>query len=486
LQLSNDGSRAQVKRRAYERPALRPLDRQSWRRLMMVTALSDVVALGTALFFATGTRFGRATINSNNAYGRGVWMWLILWWASLVIAGMYERNRIENRVEELRATFNGVSLGAALAIAGAFFVHFQVSRIWVGMAWALGLVFVILGRAAIRFVVGRLRTRGRLRRRAIVVGADAAGRDLAQAAAKATWEGVDIVGFVAVDDVSARGEDVIGTLSDLREIVVGSFATEVLVGPTATGEGKLSEIVGALDGLTVELRVAPGLEGFFASRLQLHPLGDRALVGVERVELKPAAKLFKRVFDLALGIPLTLLFLPLILLTAIAIRIDSKGWPFFRQTRVGLGGRHFKMIKLRSMVANAEALVTELETQNEVEAVLFKMKRDPRITRVGRVIRATSIDELPQLFNVLLGNMSLVGPRPLPLRDVIPEGSPLQRRILVKPGMTGMWQVNGRHELSYEDFVKQDLLYVQNWSVALDMLILARTIPAILNQRGSY
>lgn len=468
-------------RRHYTPPAIRPLDRSRWRRLVAVHALVDLFALSAALVLATGTRFGRGTVKTNTAYGRGLWMWLLVWWGAMVLSGLYERHKTDNVVEEIRNTVNGVTLGAVAAIAGAFFVHFNVSRLWVTIAWGLGLAFVIAGRLVMRVVVRKLRTKGHLRRRAVVVGTDAAGSQLATAAERARWEGVDIVGFVG-----DGGDDVLGQLKDLREIVVGTQATEVLVASTVAGNGQLAEIVGQLDGLPVELRVAPGLDGFLPSRLKVHPLGDRALVSVERVELRAASRVVKRVFDLALGIPLLIVALPVIAALGVAIRIDSRGPVFFRQTRVGRGGKEFKVWKLRSMVVDAEEKLRELKKTNEADGLLFKMKRDPRVTRVGAFIRKVSLDELPQLFNVVAGQMSLVGPRPPLPEEVANYDSSLVRRLLVKPGMTGLWQVSGRHELTFDEYVWYDMLYVQNWSIALDLFIIAKTIPAMFSGEGSY
>lgn len=478
-------TRAQTARKTYERPSLRPLDRGRWRQLVAVTALVDTFALGTALSVATATRFGGDALKAQGPYGRKLWVWLILWWCSLAVAGLYERQRTDDRVEELRNVVNGISLGAAVAIAGAFFAGFELSRAWAALVWALGLVFVLFGRTCLRAVVQWMRRRGRLRRRAIIVGADESAHTLAAAVARAPWEGVDVVGFVSTDFNPADGPT-LGSIDDLRDIVIGAKATEVLVSSGAAARGRFSEIVAALDGLPVELRIAPGLDGFLASRLAVHPLGDQALVAVERVELRASAKAFKRSVDLLVGIPATLIALPLIACCAAAIRLDSNGPVFFRQPRVGVDGRRFKIWKLRTMIAGAEAALRDLDARNDAPGLLFKLRADPRVTRVGRFLRKTSLDELPQLFNVLSGAMSLVGPRPPLVTEVERYDDPLRRRLLVKPGITGLWQVSGRAEASFDEYVRYDLLYVQNWSVALDLFILLRTIPAVLTSKGAY
>jgi exopolysaccharide biosynthesis polyprenyl glycosylphosphotransferase len=474
-------------RRRYERPRLRPLDRARWRSLMMITAFVDMFALGTALYVATATRFGRAAIKSQGAYGQYLWMWLILWMICLAAVGLYERHRTDNRIEEMRHVVHGVTLGAAVAIAGSFFVKFELSRIWAILSWALGLFAVIAGRTVIRFGVRMLRRRGRLRRRAIIVGSGDEARSLASAVEKATWEGVDVIGFVASNIADAVRDGESATIENLRDMVLATEATEVLVAAGAVGEGHFAKIVSALDGLPVELRVAPGVEGYLPSRVAVHPLGDRPLLAVERAELRPAARIFKRTLDLALGLPLLILAAPVITLCAIAVRFDSKGSAFFKQRRVGVDGKAFNVIKLRSMVADAETRRMDIEHANEADGgLLFKMRDDPRVTRVGAFLRRTSLDELPQFFNVLKGDMSLVGPRPPLPSEVEQYDDPLRRRLLVKPGITGLWQVSGRHELSFEDYIRYDLLYVQSWSIALDIFILLKTIPAVLLRRGAY
>lgn len=471
--------------RRYQRPGLRPLDRSRWRKLVAVTALVDLLALSSAITLATATRFGGQAIGSQPVYGRMIWAWLILWWLCLCSVGLYERHRIDNRVEELKYIVHGVSLGAAVAITGSFFVRFELSRAWALSVWSLGLVTVIAGRVILRAVVRALRKRGHLRRRAVIIGSGPQALALARAVEDATWEGVDVLGFVSAHP-NERGRHILGSLESLRTIVVTSEATEVLVAPNATGPATFEMVIAALDGLEVELRIAPGVEGFLPSRLTVHPLGDRPLLSLERAELRPSAKFFKRALDVVFGVPLLIIATPIIALCAIALRIDSKGPIFFRQTRVGVNERAFTVFKLRTMVADAEQQLHTIIDLNEADGVLFKIHDDPRVTRVGTFLRRTSLDELPQLLNVLKGDMSLVGPRP-PLPDEVARyENPLRRRMLVKPGITGLWQVSGRNQLTFEDYVRYDMLYVQNWSVALDLFILARTIPAVLLRRGAY
>lgn len=482
-----DGGRSAKIQRPYERPALRPLNRTRRRALLAITALVDLSMLGLALGVATVTRFGGDTSAIQSPYGWWIPAWLSMWWLGLLVAGLYDRQKIKAPAEELRRLFYGVTLGAAIAIILAFSIQFPLSRGWLLFSWAFTLLLVTIGRRAIRKVVHSLRRRGRLRRRAVIVGADESGRALAEDIDRATWEGLDLVGFITVNG-SDDGHDrfrILGPTHRLREVAVEERISDVLVAPTVAANGHLGEVVSALDGVPVDLSVAPGLQGFLTSRLVVQPLADRPLVSIERPELNTSARLMKRVLDLVLGSILCVLALPIVGACALAIRLDSSGPVFFRQPRVGLRGRPFKIWKLRTMQVDAEELQIHLRERNEADGLLFKIQQDPRITRVGRILRRFSLDELPQLFNVMAGQMSMVGPRPPLPEEVRRYSDHLGRRLLVKPGITGLWQVSGRSDLSFDDYVRYDLLYVQNWSVALDLYIIAKTVPAVLSGRGA-
>jgi exopolysaccharide biosynthesis polyprenyl glycosylphosphotransferase len=210
------------------------------------------------------------------------------------------------------------------------------------------------------------------------------------------------------------------------------------------------------------------------------------LTHVEAPEFRGGRKVVKYTVDRAMALFAVLLAAPLLLLIAIAVKLDSRGPVFFRQTRVGQGGKEFGVYKFRSMVVDADAMLAKLAAQNETDGLMFKMRRDPRVTRVGRFLRKWSLDELPQLFNVLLGHMSLVGPRPPLPREVAQYSNDVARRLLVKPGMTGLWQVSGRSDLSWEDGIRLDLYYVENWSLTADLTILWKTFGAVVKGRGAY
>ncbi len=235
-----------------------------------------------------------------------------------------------------------------------------------------------------------------------------------------------------------------------------------------------------------QLFVAAGLQDVDTPRTRLHQSGDLSLLHVRHAELDGIRRVVKELADRVLAALALVLVSPLLLTLALAVRLDSRGPAFFRQVRVGKNGDTFTMFKLRTMTRDAEARLVAVASLNESDGVLFKVRRDPRVTRLGRLLRRTSLDELPQLLNVVLGQMSLVGPRP-PLEDeVAAYVGDTHRRLAVKPGITGLWQVSGRSDLSWEESVRLDLRYVDNWSMTLDLLILGRTARAVLSRRGAY
>jgi exopolysaccharide biosynthesis polyprenyl glycosylphosphotransferase len=474
-------------RHAYERPAIHPIHRQRWRVLILVMAVLDLLAITGALAVALFLSPASSGTGAPALSGRQL-AWVLAWWLGLAAVGLYDVRRIENVFEELRRILSGVSLGAAIAIIASYSLQIAPTRGWMVLGWIAALVFVSVERRVIRKSIHALRRRGRLRRRGLIVGADCSAIALADEVLAAPWEGLDVIGFVAAGRTVEKDlpAPLVGNAGDLRELAVALSVSDVLVAPGVAGTGDLHRIISALDGVPVELRVAPGLDGFLTSRLSVQPLGNHALLAIERNELRPLARVAKRGVDLVLGGVLLLLSAPLIGLGALAVRLDSAGPAFFSQPRVGLRGRRFRIWKLRTMREDAEDLRAVLADLNEAGHVLFKISDDPRVTRIGRFLRRTSLDELPQLANVVLGHMSLVGPRPPLPSEVERYDETIGRRLLVRPGMTGLWQVAGRNMLSFEDYVRYDVLYVQNWSLTLDLYILAKTIPAVVSGRGAY
>ena len=326
-----------------------------------------------------------------------------------------------------------------------------------------------------------------VRRRAIVVGEgehlDHLLRALGSARAGIEY---DFVGVVGAESGPDRELPQLGRLEDLAAVLERHPADELIVTESEYSDRQLLDIVEYAHRSGVKVRIAPKTTELLVQRGEYVP-GQ----GVPLFELRPPAFAgadwaVKRVFDLLVSGLLLVVGLPLWVTIAAAIKLTSRGPVFYRDSRIGLGERTFGMIKFRTMVAGAAELQAELERENEAEGALFKIRDDPRVTPVGKLLRRFSIDELPNMLNVLRGQMSLVGPRPLPLRDHALLEDWHRKRSNVLPGMTGLWQISGRSDLSFDDLVRLDFYYLENWSIWLDISILAKTLPAVMASRGAY
>jgi exopolysaccharide biosynthesis polyprenyl glycosylphosphotransferase len=267
---------------------------------------------------------------------------------------------------------------------------------------------------------------------------------------------------------------------------VGADTVAVATGPGMSPE-VLRQLSWELEGTGIELVVAPGLLDVAGPRISVRPVAGLPLLHVEEPELSGPRQVLKATVEWLFATVAFIVILPILALLALIIRLDSPGAPLFRQTRVGRHGRDFTVYKLRTMHADAESLLESLRDQNEAaDGLLFKIREDPRVTRVGKVLRRWSLDELPQLWNVVRGDMALVGPRPPLPGEVSQYGPEVARRLLVRPGITGLWQVSGRSNLSWDDSVRLDLYYVENWSLALDAMIVWKTFFAVFRRDGAY
>jgi exopolysaccharide biosynthesis polyprenyl glycosylphosphotransferase len=277
---------------------------------------------------------------------------------------------------------------------------------------------------------------------------------------------------------------VLGAVTDTVPAAVAAGAVGAIIATTAVGPAMSNRLTRELTEAGLHVELSSSLCDISAERLFVRPLGRFPVVYVEPVKRDGWQMSAKRMFDLVLSAGLGIALAPVLVFAALAIKLDSRGPVHFRQRRVGKDGRCFDVLKFRTMVSNAEDLIEGLLHQNQADGPLFKLRRDPRITRVGRVLRALSIDELPQLWNVLQGEMSLVGPRPALPSEVPLWSEALHGRLAVKPGMTGMWQVSGsRRWHSFDEYARLDLYYVDNWSIWTDLAILAKTVPAVLFNR---
>ncbi len=414
---------------------------------------------------------------------------LPIWLAAFSRHRLYSARYLVRRPEELRRVGRATLLGIFGMAAVGFTLQAPASRAWLGFTTVIALVTISVEREAARRLFGRLRRGGSLLRPVVIVGVNHEARELAALMGTDPDLGYRLAGFVTnlpADRVDPTVADqVLGTVTDVRSVIAEVGAVGVIVAATATTLDVSNRLVRDLTNAGVHVELSSALRDVAASRLTVRPFGRFPVIYVEPVRRTGWRTVAKRTFDLvfaAVGLVAAALLMAVV---ALAVRLDSRGPVLFRQTRVGRDGAAFEVLKFRTMVDNAEELIIDLRDKNEAEGPLFKIAQDPRVTSVGRLLRRTSIDELPQLWNVIRGEMSLVGPRPALPSEVEAWHPELHERLRVKPGMTGMWQVNGRSTTSWDDYVRLDLYYVDNWSLSTDLAILAKTVPAVFTSRGA-
>jgi len=352
------------------------------------------------------------------------------------------------------------------------------------------LVFAILYIASVRtayeWLTGVLLRAAGYQRRAVLVGRGKHIGDVAKALGDAQHYPIEVVGFLAPTPLPAIGVEPLGSLADLEDVLSHARIDEVIIADPDFPQDDAVELVDQCHRRGVRVRLAPSTMEILIHRAEFVPgqsvplfeLGPPVFEGVDFA--------LKRTFDIIGATLLLVLLSPLLLVISLAVRLSSRGPILFRSMRHGIGLRPFACLKFRTMHTNAEESQSELEELNEASGALFKIREDPRLTSVGRLLRRFSLDELPQLVNVLRGEMSLVGPRPLPERDYAMLEDWHRKRYLVLPGITGLWQVSGRSELDFDELVHLDFIYLESWSLALDLTILLKTIPAVFSRRGAY
>ena len=404
---------------------------------------------------------------------------------------VYETRRGRPWLDEVYAIVNGTTNGAILIIAFFFLTGSPFYSRLIFIYAVVAVVLVLgLGRAARNALLNLLRKRGIGVDRVLVVGAGDAGRTLMQNIVAQPELGYQIVGYVDDDLKKATGAvgrfSGLGTVDELPAILARGNVNEVIVTLPWMYHRKILRIIAECAHSDVRARIVPDMFQMSMSRVGMDNLNGLPLLSMQQPTLSTSGRAVKRALDV-LGAALVLLLTsPFLALAALGIRLDSPGPILFRQERVGKGESRFMVYKFRTMYQDAEEQLERLRGHNEATGPLFKMKRDPRITRVGRILRRTSIDELPQMYNVLMGDMSLVGPRPPLPREVAQYQEWHRRRLTVAPGITGLWQVSGRSDLTFDEMVLLDLYYIENWSLFMDLKVLLRTIPQVLFGRGAY
>ena len=458
--------------------------------------ISDVLLVLAALFLATQARiylpFGKAVLDSGLQLPAVVYaISPVIWVVTFVVVGVYDPKRTARLIHELQ-TIIPAALFAWLVLIGALYLTFRtVSRLEMVYFLVFALGLILTHRIAVRGYFRLTGGRSYDARRVLIVGTGEIARDMYQAVQSYAWAGLYVTGFVDEGDgqpvdESALKAPVLGTIDDVAKIIEDYSISEVLIALPSQKQLDVKKLVYDLQWLPINIRVVPDYFELAYLHVQVEDFGGMPLLSLKEPTLTPFQRIAKRIFDLVFTLLLMVVALPLMAAIAIAIKLDSPGAVIFRQPRVGEGGKLFTIYKFRTMTADAEQRQDEVVTYDEQGNVIHKRQDDPRVTRVGRWLRRTSLDELPQLFNILRGEMSLVGPRP-EMPWLVDKYEKWQRkRFEVPQGLTGWWQISGRSDKPMHLHTEEDLFYIRNYSLWLDIQILWRTIGAVLTRRGAF
>ncbi|WP_027345891.1 sugar transferase [Hamadaea tsunoensis] len=422
-----------------------------------------------------------------------------VWLVILRVSRGYDERVLGYGTDEYRRV-----AGASLRLAGAvailgYIVNVGVSRGFLAITFVCGTAGLVIARWIARKTLHRARIQGRgWSHRLLVVGDAAHVLELVRQLKREPYAGYRVVGAcipealvvprsVGLPPQQLGDVPVVGSFRTIVESATSVWADTIAVtGAAELTASRLRRLGWQLEGSGIDLVVAPALTDVAGPRIHTRPVAGLPLIHVEQPDFKGGAKIVKNVLERIVAFFAVTFTLPLFLLIALLIKLDSRGPVFFKQKRVGQHGHEFGVLKFRTMVVGADRMVAQLASQNESSGLLFKMRKDPRVTRMGRILRKYSLDELPQFINVLRGEMALVGPRPPLPSEVARYDGDVARRLLVRPGITGLWQVSGRSDLSWEDGIRLDLYYVENWSLTSDLAILWKTFGAVMGSRGAY
>lgn len=416
-------------------------------------------------------------------------------WATVFASfHLYDLSRLAP-VEEFRRVLAAVGVGVAIVGLGfkaissvVFDQRAAVSLDWVIWTYVVSLVLVVSLRRAWHKYMWRLRKKDVLAYRTVIIGANEEAARITDVL-RSSRHGFRPLGLISTrpGEGAFDGLPILGTVDDLASLIPAAGIECAFIASSAVDPDSMKTVMSQLRRHEVDVRVSANLSEILASRLTVQPIGDLLSMSLRPARLSGRQAILKRVFDIVVSSLILLVTSPFLVLAVLAIRLTSKGPVIYRQPRIGRNGQIFTMYKLRTMVHGADLLVNDLRDQSQDKGPLFKIHDDPRITRVGRRLRKWSIDEIPQLFNVLKGDMSLVGPRPMPAVFGPEEYEDWHRaRWEALPGVTGLWQVSGRSRLTFDECVRLDLFYIENWSITYDAFILLKTIPAVLFRKGAF
>ncbi|MFF2508261.1 sugar transferase [Streptomyces sp. NPDC058067] len=480
-------ARGRLANEAVSRPA------SDWeQRYRRAVITSDTVATAFVVA-AIGEFFGaRDAANWHEKWGILAFGTELLVLGALAVSRSWAPAVLGQGAEEFRRLGRSLFTATVVLALGGIALTSRNIKLWIFVAIPAIALVTMTARYLLRLSLHRRRKDGRCLRPVLAAGSPATVRDLITRTRKFPHLGWRVDGVCTADGRGLDGDrldgvPVVGRLTDVAKYVEhdGYRVVAVTPDPHWTPDG-LQRLAWNLEGSDAEMVVAPVLMEVAGPRLHVDAVLGIPLLRVSMPTFTGGRRAIKAVVDRMGAAVLLMLFAPLMVFVGLLVVMDSRGGAFYRQRRVGKGGREFTILKFRTMVAGAHGARAELADRNEGAGLLFKLRRDPRVTRVGAVLRRYSIDELPQLFNVLTGSMSLVGPRPPLPEESAAYGPDIRRRLLVKPGLTGLWQISGRSDLPWEEAVRLDLRYVEDWSLALDAVILWKTLRAVVHGQGAY
>ncbi len=416
---------------------------------------------------------------------------VLTWMLALLFAGGYTKSVFEAGTDEFRRVGVASFSAGGLVGVGCFLLNYSLSRGFFFVTFALGIFCLFVGRLALRKIVHTARSLGALQHQVLIVGSRVGVDEVATVITREKRLGYQVMGCLTPANDPAPETDagipVVGNCDAITEQVLASGADIVFFASGGlTSAAQMRRIAWDLEHHDVQVVVAPSIAGVSGDRVRIRPVGGLPLIHLDLPRATDAARWGKRLLDVAGSLGLLFLALPLLCLAALSVKLHDGGPIFFRQVRTGRDGQEFSLLKLRTMGVDAEQRLAQLHTQSGFDGGLFKMADDPRITKPGRWLRRFSVDELPQLLNVLRGEMSLVGPRPPLPQEVSQYQGDTSRRLHVRPGLTGLWQVSGRSNLSFDEAIRLDLYYVDNWSMLQDVSILVKTLGVVARSHGAY
>lgn len=463
---------------------------------LLAMVFTDVCAVGGALAVAHWLRFtmGISLTDGDPAYNLYRNLGLVftpLWILALYFSKLYDSNYLFVGTQEYERITQVSGLVVMVLVLITFFAEtIVISRSWILLSWVSITLFLLVTRFSMRRIAYILRRHGYMHTITLVVGADAEGRAIANQLRETPTAGAEVVGFL--DDQTTIGEQVdglpvLGNISTLQQIIGRLGVEEVLLSMSALTRDQITKIYEMYaHSEAVTLRFSPGLLDLFTTGAFVREWGTVPLVSINKVRLSETEALLKRCIDFSVALVALIGFSPILLILSILVKLDSPGPIFHRRYVLGQGGRLFDALKFRTMYVDGNDILEAYPTLRDELKINQKLKEDPRVTAVGRILRRYSLDELPQLVNVLVGQMSLVGPRMITRPEQEKYGRMRLNLLTVKPGLTGLWQISGRSDLSYEERVRMDMSYIRNYSIWLDIMIILKTIPAVLRGHGAY